>query len=399
SASNSYGYTLEGARIVLDPGHNDADPGALGFYPNIDERELNRAIASQTKSILRDLGASVQINPSPSNSSLAGRMSNSLSFEPHLLVCIHCNSGSSSARGTESYYFNSFSQPLASYAAARVSNELDTLNRGAKSGLYYMTRNFAFPATLTEYGFVSNRSEYEELASTSGQKAAARGTVKAIIAFFDSRYNSSSTGTESTNKAAVVQVKGVALDKTKLSVEAGKTVELTATITPENATNQDLTWSSNNTEVATVDEDGVVTGIKAGTAKITVKTDDRGKSAVATVTVTAKPASSSSDPSSDPSSDASSDPSSDPSSDTSGVSGVMLDALDLDMTVGATDQLVATVNPMDADNLDVAWESSDASIVSVDSDGNIVAKKAGTATITVTTVEGSFTNTCVIEVS
>ena len=85
----------------------------------------------------------------------------------------------------------------------------------------------------------------------------------------------------------VYKVTEVKLDKDSLSLEVGESDTLTATITPSNATDQNMTWSSNNESVATVDTSGKVTAIKAGTATITATVD--GKSAECTVTVTAPP--------------------------------------------------------------------------------------------------------------
>ena len=84
-------------------------------------------------------------------------------------------------------------------------------------------------------------------------------------------------------------VESVALD-VDLSIEAGKTAKITSTITPSDATNQDLEWSSNDESVATVDEEGVVTAQGAGTATITATSvDNPDAKATCEVTVTAKP--------------------------------------------------------------------------------------------------------------
>ena len=84
-------------------------------------------------------------------------------------------------------------------------------------------------------------------------------------------------------------VESVALDD-DLSIEAGKTAKITSTITPSDATNQDLEWSSNDESVATVDEEGVVTAQGAGTATITATSvDNPDAKATCEVTVTAKP--------------------------------------------------------------------------------------------------------------
>ena len=83
-------------------------------------------------------------------------------------------------------------------------------------------------------------------------------------------------------------VNEVSLDKTELALTVGDTQTLTATITPDDANNKNVSWSSDKPSVATVDENGTVTAVAAGTANITVKTVDGEKTAVCAVTVTAK---------------------------------------------------------------------------------------------------------------
>lgn len=83
-----------------------------------------------------------------------------------------------------------------------------------------------------------------------------------------------------------VAVTSVSVSPTSASIKAGLTQQLTASITPSNATNQNVTWSSSNSAVATVNAAGLVTGIATGTANITVTTQDGNKTAVAVITVT-----------------------------------------------------------------------------------------------------------------
>lgn len=84
-----------------------------------------------------------------------------------------------------------------------------------------------------------------------------------------------------------VPVTGVTLDKTNLSLTVGGTETLTATVHPDNATNKNVTWSSSNNSVATVDSTGTVTAVSAGTATITATAaDGSGHSATCAVTVT-----------------------------------------------------------------------------------------------------------------
>ncbi|MDO2421129.1 Ig-like domain-containing protein (plasmid) [Klebsiella pneumoniae] len=91
----------------------------------------------------------------------------------------------------------------------------------------------------------------------------------------------------------VVAVTGVSVDPSTTSVEANKTVQLTANIEPAGATNKRVTWASKNAEFATVDSaTGLVTGVAAGTATIEVTTEDGSHKATATVEVTAAPAAS-----------------------------------------------------------------------------------------------------------
>ena len=91
----------------------------------------------------------------------------------------------------------------------------------------------------------------------------------------------SMNGTKSTE----VSVTSVSLNKSTLDIKVGETATLTATINPTNATNKNVTWESDNTQIATVDTAGKVTAIKEGTAKITVKTKDGNYTATCIVTV------------------------------------------------------------------------------------------------------------------
>ena len=86
-----------------------------------------------------------------------------------------------------------------------------------------------------------------------------------------------------------VPVTGVTLDKTTAELTVGETATLTATVVPEDATNQKVTWTSSDTSVATVDENGVVTAVANGTTTITATTEDGGFTASCTVTVTEPP--------------------------------------------------------------------------------------------------------------
>ena len=173
------------------------------------------------------------------------------------------------------------------------------------------------------------------------------------------------------NAAAIVPVESVSLNKTSLELTEGETAQLNATMLPDNATNKKVTWSSNAPGVATVDSSGKVTAVTPGTATITVTTADGGKTATCVVTVTAA---------------------------TVPVTGVTLNKTSTSLYVGDTETLTATVQPSDASNQTVTWSTSDASVATVEN-GVVRATGRGTATITVTTVDGGFTATCTVTVS
>ncbi len=133
-----------------------------------------------------------------------------------------------------------------------------------------------------------------------------------------------------TVKAKAVNVTEVTLDKTELTLTEGETETLTATVKPDNADNRKVTWSSDKTEVATVDGASKVTAVKAGEAVVTVMTEDGGKTASCKVTVKAKVVP---------------------------VTGV--DVKPWSVTIGAngTTKLTCTVAPSNATNRNVRWES------------------------------------------
>ena len=82
-----------------------------------------------------------------------------------------------------------------------------------------------------------------------------------------------------------VAVTGVSLSQSELTLNVNESVTLTATVNPENASNKNVSWSSSDETVATVDTNGLVKAVKAGTATITVKTEDGEKTATCSVTV------------------------------------------------------------------------------------------------------------------
>lgn len=108
--------------------------------------------------------------------------------------------------------------------------------------------------------------------------------VLTAIALFGSAFTACKSDDDGDDDVSVM---GVSLDKTSAELEVGGTLTLTKTIEPANATNQNVTWTSDNENVATV-ENGTVKAVAVGTAVITVKTEDGEKTATCTVTVKEK---------------------------------------------------------------------------------------------------------------
>src|SRR5665648_900548 len=170
----------------------------------------------------------------------------------------------------------------------------------------------------------------------------------------------------------VVAVAGVTLDQASMPLTAGEaTGTLVVTVAPAAATNKSVTWSSSAPEVATV-VDGVVTPIAEGTAIITATTVDGGFTATCELTVVPVVVA---------------------------VTGVTLEQTSMTLTAGeGTRMLVATVAPATAANKSVTWSSSAPEAAAV-VDGVVTPIAEGTATITVTTVDGGFTATCELTVA
>ncbi len=171
----------------------------------------------------------------------------------------------------------------------------------------------------------------------------------------------------------IYKVTGVSLSTDSLTLEEGGTANLTATITPANATNQNVTWSSDNTNVATV-SGGVVTAESAGAATITATAaDGSGEKATCSVTVNATA--------------------------NVPVESVSLDKSSLELTEGSSDTLTATITPNDASNKSVTWSSNDESVATVNN-GVVTAVSSGTATITVTAQSNDTKSaTCTVTVT
>ncbi len=168
----------------------------------------------------------------------------------------------------------------------------------------------------------------------------------------------------------VVSVTGVTLPSSR-TVNLGSTTTLTATISPEDATNKSVVWTSSDSSIATVDNNGMVTGVRAGTAVITVTTVDGNHTASCTVTVK-----------------------------TVAVTSISIYPTAFTMSSGGTQfTLTPSVSPSNATDPSLSWSSSNTAVATVSSSGTITSVSPGTATITIASVSNpSITKTCTVTV-
>ena len=242
----------------------------------------------------------------------------------------------------------------------------------------------ATPETSTLYGLngtvklsanvmpsnATNKTVTWSSRNTSVATVSSDGTVKAVG--YGTTVITAKTVNGLTSNCTVtvnpIAVTGVSLNKTSLSFTGtGSSQTLTATVSPSNATNKTLTWSSSNTSVATV-SNGVVKAVGFGTATITAKSNN-GKTASCSVTVNPiQPTGIKATP------------------ETSTLYGL-----------NGTVKLSANVMPSNATNKAVTWSSRNTSVATVSSDGTVKAVGYGTTVITATTVNG-LTSNCTINV-
>jgi len=164
-----------------------------------------------------------------------------------------------------------------------------------------------------------------------------------------------------------IPVSAIAIAQDTAEMTEGETLQLAATITPSDATNKNITWTSSNVAVASVSKDGIVTALKEGTSTIYAMAETK----KAQCTVTVKPL-------------------------FIPVTSVTLDRTRMDLPIGSTETLTSTVKPDNATDRSVTWSSSDETVATV-SDGKVTAVKLGTATITAKS--GDITAKCTVTVN
>ncbi len=263
-------------------------------------------------------------------------------------------------------------EPYAGFHTVVLDTPVD-LNAGdTYSVVVYQTTSSGTPKVPIDVSFswnwltgVSSAKTGQSFISSSGsywQDVSASGYNCRIKAYTDKR---------DTTTPADVKVSRITLSaSTGLTLTKGQTQKLTATVAPANATNKTVTWKTSDKNVATVSENGLVTAVGGGDATITCTAQDgSGVKATCKVTVTVP------------------------------VSGIQLSQTSAALTVGDTLTLTKTIYPSDATNQAVTWTSSSDVVASVDSNGKITAKTAGSAVITCKSVsDNSVVGICNVTV-
>ncbi|MBZ9608560.1 5'-nucleotidase C-terminal domain-containing protein [Clostridium estertheticum] len=169
-----------------------------------------------------------------------------------------------------------------------------------------------------------------------------------------------------------VPVTGISLEKAYFSISPKMSETLEATLLPGNTTNKKVVWKSSNTLVASVDDNGKVTGHKIGLAKISATTDDGNYKEECTVAVVSKP-----------------------------VNKVRINKKDIIIKVGKNEKLTALVGPGNSDIKDVIWKCDSSIIKIIEKNGKIISVigiSTGKAKVTVTSLDGGYKATCDVTV-
>ena len=167
-----------------------------------------------------------------------------------------------------------------------------------------------------------------------------------------------------------ISISNITLSETSISLVKKQSTQLTATVSPKNATNKEIVWSTSDANIATVDNDGIVTAISVGNCKVSASSKDGKVSADCDIEVTPIV-----------------------------VNSISLSSNELSLVEGETASLIATISPEDADDKSLNWQSSDANTVAVNSEGKVSAIKTGQATITCSSLSSGVEAKCVVFVS
>ena len=210
-----------------------------------------------------------------------------------------------------------------------------------------------YPETAKDKTVTYKSSDESVATIDSNGKVTAKkiGTTNIVVTTNDGKRSANVKLTVVEKKISVV---GITLQQVALSLKQGENATINYSIMPSDATNKDIEWTSDNTSVATVNSNGIVTGKSVGNATITAKTKDGGYKKTLIVSVYTLPTS------------------------------ISLTPTNSTINIGGTLAIVSTVYPTNAENKNLTWTSSNTSVATISSTGYITCNKKGDTTITAT---------------
>jgi len=227
-------------------------------------------------------------------------------------------------------------------------------------------------ATNRELVWSSSDPSIASVDSKGVVKGIKAGTVTITARTKDGKVVASSTITveEVAPTPTPMVITSLSFTEDNITIKKGNSLGLIVEIEPIELSSTKLTWRSSDSSIVSVDSNGKITGLKKGTVTITVSTND-GKSATCTVTVT---------------------------DDTVLVESITLSPNKVEVGVGGSKQVIATIEPSNATNREIVWTSSDSNIAVVDSNGIVTGIKVGTVNITASTTDSSVVAVIICEV-
>ncbi len=278
--------------------------------------------------------------------------------------------GTSSKAGSMTITVGAGATRLSFYAAGWNGTSTVINLTGATCGTssFSLTADSGISGSGSAYTLSGTESDYYYETTLSGVTEETDITVSASTRFalWKAKYY--------TTAVEPVYPTSISLEVGSTSVAIGGTTSVEVSYTPSDTNVKNATFSSNATSVATVSSEGIITGVAAGNARITVTAeaaDSKTVSAYVDITVTAI-----------------------------SVSGVTVDPTTKTLEIGGTQQLTATISPSNATNKNVTWESDTTGVATVSSTGLVTAIAEGTATITVkSAADNTKKATCTITVN
>ncbi len=258
-----------------------------------------------------------------------------------------------------------------------VNEKYISLATGYSTTLSYRTT----PSNATEIGLsFSSSDESVAKVDTKGRikgikegnavitVSSSNGAVKdtAYVTVYKKGTTTVAKGTANNN---AIYPSSINIQEENINLSLGTTSQLTTSISPSNAT-KEVTWSSSNANVATVNSNGLVTARGSGTTTIVARTIN-GKTDTCTVTVGKYSVK---------------------------LRGILITTKYTSLPVDVTKQLFVAFTPSNATNKSITWTSSNPSVASVDQSGNVKALKSGSAIITATSSDGGYKSTTAVDV-